>query len=52
MLKSTDADAPLDLASGEEKHLPADQPGMTMRKWLQELLARHGEAEARRTGHG
>ena len=31
VLESTDADAPLDLASGEEKHLPADQPGMTMR---------------------
>lgn len=50
ILETTDYDAPLDLASGEEKHMPTDQPGMMMRKWLVETLARHGETETRREG--
>jgi phenylpropionate dioxygenase-like ring-hydroxylating dioxygenase large terminal subunit len=50
VLESTDWDAPLDLASGEEKHMPTDQPGMMMRKMLIELLKAHGEDEARRDG--
>ena len=48
VLESTDYDAPLDLASGEEKHMPTDQPGLMMRKWLAAILAEHGEEESRR----
>ncbi len=48
VLESTDHDAPLDLASGEEKHMPTDQPGLMMRKWLAAILAEHGEEESRR----
>ncbi len=47
VLESTDYDVPLDTASGEEKHMPSDQPGMVMRKMLKALLERFGEAEAR-----
>jgi hypothetical protein len=50
VLESTDYDAPLDLASGEEKHMATDQPGMMMRKWLIATLVKHGEVEARRDG--
>jgi phenylpropionate dioxygenase-like ring-hydroxylating dioxygenase large terminal subunit len=50
VLESTDYDAPLDLASGEEKHMTTDQPGMMMRKWLIATLVKHGEVEARRDG--
>ena len=50
VLATTDWDAPLDLASGEEKHMPSDQPGMMMRKMLIELLKEHGESEARLPG--
>ena len=50
VLETTDWDTPLDLASGEEKHMPTDQPGIMMRKRLLELLNQHGEAEARLTG--
>jgi phenylpropionate dioxygenase-like ring-hydroxylating dioxygenase large terminal subunit len=50
VLESTDFDAPLDLASGEEKHMPTDQPGMMMRKQLVKLLSDHGEVEQRLDG--
>ena len=50
VLETTDWDTPLDLASGEEKHMPTDQPGMMMRKRLLELLNQHGEEEARLPG--
>ena len=50
VLATTDWDAPLDLASGEEKHMPSDQPGMMMRKMLIALLHEHGESEARLPG--
>ena len=48
VLESTDSDAPLDATSGEERHMPSDQPGLVMRKMLLELFARFGEVEARR----
>ena len=47
VLESTDFDTPLGLGSGEERHMPSDQPGMTMRKRLIELLKAHGEQESR-----
>jgi len=50
VLESTDFDAPLDLASGEEKHMTSDQPGMVMRKQIVALLATHGETETRLPG--
>ncbi|ERS15525.1 Rieske 2Fe-2S domain-containing protein [Alloalcanivorax xenomutans] len=50
VLESTEYDAPLDTASGEERHMPSDQPGMVMRKMLLALLARFGEEEARISG--
>ena len=50
VLESTDFDTPLDLASGEEKHMPTDQPGMVMRKQLVTLLTAHGETETRLPG--
>ncbi len=48
ILESTESDVPLDHASGEEFHMPSDQPGMVMRRRLRELLAVHGEEETRR----
>jgi phenylpropionate dioxygenase-like ring-hydroxylating dioxygenase large terminal subunit len=48
VLESTDPDVPLDHRSGEEMHMPSDEPGIVMRKRLHALLAAHGEAEARR----
>ncbi len=50
ILETTDYDAPLDLAGGEERHMPSDQPGMMMRKRLVELLHAHGETEERLPG--
>jgi len=50
VLESTDFDAPLGLGTGEERHMPSDQPGMMMRKRLIELLKAHGEQEARLPG--
>jgi phenylpropionate dioxygenase-like ring-hydroxylating dioxygenase large terminal subunit len=47
VLESTDADAPLDRASGEEFHMPSDKPGLVMRQRLGELLAAAGETEVR-----
>ena len=47
VLESTDHDTPLDTASGEERHMPSDQPGMVMRKMVLALLSRFGEEEAR-----
>jgi hypothetical protein len=48
ILEATDADVPLDAASGEEFHTPSDKPGLLMRKRLAALLAETGENEARR----
>ncbi|MBL8386573.1 MAG: aromatic ring-hydroxylating dioxygenase subunit alpha [Burkholderiales bacterium] len=48
VLESTDCDAPLVAASGEERHMPTDGPGLLMRKMLLALLAAHGENEVRR----
>jgi hypothetical protein len=47
VLESTDADVPLDRASGEEFHMPSDKPGLVMRQRLGELLAAAGETEVR-----
>lgn len=49
VLETTDFDVPLVAASGEERHMPTDAPGLLMRKMLLGLLATHGEAEVRRT---
>ncbi|RFA24469.1 Rieske (2Fe-2S) protein [Alkalilimnicola ehrlichii] len=48
VLETTDSDVPLDVSSGEERHMPSDQPGLVMRKQLLQLLQRFGETEARR----
>jgi len=50
VLESTDYDTPLGLGSGEERHMPSDQPGMMMRKRLIELLKQYGEEETRLPG--
>ncbi|MBL8837319.1 MAG: aromatic ring-hydroxylating dioxygenase subunit alpha [Alphaproteobacteria bacterium] len=47
ILEATEADAPLDTASGEEFHMSSDKPGLIMRRKLAELLAAHGEPEMR-----
>jgi phenylpropionate dioxygenase-like ring-hydroxylating dioxygenase large terminal subunit len=47
VLEATEADVPLDAASGEEFHMPSDRPGLVMRRMLAALLARHGEVEVR-----
>ncbi|MBL8379290.1 MAG: aromatic ring-hydroxylating dioxygenase subunit alpha [Burkholderiales bacterium] len=49
VLETTDPDVPLAAASGEEKHMATDAPGLLMRKMLLDLLARHGEEEVRRS---
>jgi len=46
VLESTEADVPLDAASGWEFHMPSDRPGLIMRRRFQELLRIHGETEA------
>ena len=48
VLEGTDPDAPLDIHSGIELHMPSDQPGLLMRRMLLDLLARHGETEQTR----
>lgn len=48
VLESTDSDAPLDQASGEEFHMPSDKPGLVMRRMFKALLEAHGEREIRR----
>jgi phenylpropionate dioxygenase-like ring-hydroxylating dioxygenase large terminal subunit len=48
ILESTDFDAPLDMNSGVERHMPSDQPGLLMRRMLHDLLAAHGEIEQTR----
>ena len=48
VLEGTDFDAPLDMNSGVERHMPSDQPGLLMRRMLLELLAAHGETEQTR----
>jgi phenylpropionate dioxygenase-like ring-hydroxylating dioxygenase large terminal subunit len=47
VLQECEWDIPLDIASGEEFHMPSDKPGMIMRRRLRELLLQHGETEAR-----
>lgn len=47
VLESTDPDVPLAVSEGEERHMGSDKPGITMRRMLAELLARHGETEQR-----
>jgi phenylpropionate dioxygenase-like ring-hydroxylating dioxygenase large terminal subunit len=48
ILEGTDADSPLDAASGEEFHMPSDKPSLVMRRLLLDLLEAHGETEQRR----
>jgi hypothetical protein len=48
MLELTKPDVPLDLRSGEEFHMAADQPGLEVRRRLLQLLHDHGEREVRR----
>jgi phenylpropionate dioxygenase-like ring-hydroxylating dioxygenase large terminal subunit len=45
ILETTSFDVPLEM--GAELHMPADKPGIEMRRRLAALLAEHGEAEAR-----
>ncbi len=45
MLESVDADASIDLARRVEAHMPADRPGIIMRRRLLELLHEQGEPE-------
>lgn len=45
ILESTDPDAPVDVRSRVEAHMPSDRPGMIMRRRLLELLESQGEAE-------
>jgi hypothetical protein len=47
MLETTEHDVPLDLRSGEEFHMPSDQPGLEVRRRLLQLLHEHGEREVR-----
>jgi phenylpropionate dioxygenase-like ring-hydroxylating dioxygenase large terminal subunit len=42
ILESTDWDVPLD-QTGLEMNMPSDRPGVTMRRHLRALIARHGE---------
>jgi hypothetical protein len=48
ILEATDFDVPLD-QGGVENNMPSDRPGILMRRMLLDLLAQHGETEARRT---
>jgi hypothetical protein len=48
VLSRCDWDVPLDLRSGEEFHMPSDQPSLEVRRRLLELLHQHGEREVRR----
>jgi hypothetical protein len=45
VLETTTYDVPL--AMGAELHMPADKPGIEMRRRLADLLAAHGEHEVR-----
>lgn len=45
ILESVDPDAPVDVSRRDEFSMPADQPGLIMRKRLLELLRAHGEEE-------
>ncbi len=45
ILETTTWDVPLEM--GAELHMPADKPGIEMRRRLAALLAAHGETEAR-----
>ena len=45
ILESVDADAPVDVSRRAEQNMPADQPGLIMRKRLLALLRAHGEQE-------
>ena len=45
ILESTDPDTPVDMKRKVEAHMPSDRPGMIMRRRLNELLEKHGEAE-------
>jgi hypothetical protein len=45
ILEGTTWDVPLDI--GAELHMPADKPGIEMRRRLSALLAAHGESEVR-----
>jgi phenylpropionate dioxygenase-like ring-hydroxylating dioxygenase large terminal subunit len=45
ILEGTSWDVPLGM--GAELHMPADKPGLEMRRRIAALLAEHGEAEAR-----
>jgi phenylpropionate dioxygenase-like ring-hydroxylating dioxygenase large terminal subunit len=45
VLETTTWDVPL--STGEELHMPADKPGLEMRRRVAALLTQHGEAEAR-----
>ena len=49
ILESVDADAPVDVSRRAEQNMPADQPGLIMRKRLLALLRTHGEQEINRT---
>lgn len=48
ILESVDADAPVDVSRRAEQNMPADQPGLIMRRRLLELLRAHGETEVHR----
>lgn len=50
VLSRCDWDVPLDLRSGEEFHMPSDQPSLEVRRRLLELLHKYGEREMRRDG--
>jgi phenylpropionate dioxygenase-like ring-hydroxylating dioxygenase large terminal subunit len=45
ILESVDPDAPLDVSRKDECNMPADRPGLIMRRRLLELLREHGEDE-------
>jgi phenylpropionate dioxygenase-like ring-hydroxylating dioxygenase large terminal subunit len=47
ILESCEADVPLAVIDGEEKHMASDRPGLAMRRQLAELLQKHGETEQR-----
>jgi len=47
ILETCDADVPLAIVDGEEMHMGSDRPGLVMRRMLAQLLADHGEVEAR-----
>ena len=48
ILEATDPDAALDMTHRTEAHMPADRPGLIMRRRLLELLKAHGEPEVTR----